>query len=78
MKLAGSVWGGGRGDDNEEGGGGGSQYTTESKSAMCNSVSMEEEEGTEDCDDLLIHGQRWVGGSWIGHYNEAYLEDCTK
>lgn len=39
---------------------------TESKSAMCNSVSMEREEGTGDCDDLLIHGQRWVGGSWIG------------
>lgn len=39
---------------------------------------MEQEEGTKDCDDLLIHGQRWVGGSWIGHYNEAYLEDCTK
>lgn len=39
---------------------------TESKSAMCNSVSMEQEEGTGDCDDLLIHGQRWVGGSWIG------------
>lgn len=65
MKLAGSVWEGG----------GGSQYVTESKSAMCNSVSMEREEGTGDCDDLLIHGQ---GGSWIGQYNEAHLEDCTE
>lgn len=26
----------------------------------------EQEEGTGDCDDLLIHGQRWAGGSWIG------------
>lgn len=51
--------------DNEEGGGG-SQYGTESKSAMCNSVSMEQEEGTGDCDNLLIHGQQWVGGSCIG------------
>lgn len=23
----------------------------------------EQEEGTGDCDDLLIHGQRWVGGA---------------
>lgn len=26
----------------------------------------DQEEGPGDCDDLLIHGQRWAGGSWIG------------
>lgn len=58
----------------------GSQYATESKSAMCNSLSMKprEEEGTGDCDDLLILGSGGWGGSWIGQYNEAHLEDCTE
>ena len=51
-----------KGEDSEGGGAGRSPYATESKSAMCNSVRMEREEGTGDCDDLLIHGLRWVGG----------------
>lgn len=53
-------------------------YATESKSAMCNGVGTKREEGTGDCDNLLIHGQRWAGGCRIGQYNEAHLEDCTE
>lgn len=69
-----------RGKDNEEGGGGGGglPYTTESKSAMCHSVSIGREEGTGDCEDLLIREQWWVEGFWIGQYNEANLKDCIE
>lgn len=58
-------------------------HPAQSKSAAAQArAGGEGRGGAGDCDDLLIHGQRWAGGEegvvLDRQYNEAYLEDCTK